>query len=260
MGTKIMGKPTVKMEYAKKFVQEVAPNAPENVVETFYMLGEIEGVRPDIALAQSLKETGNFEYGGDVKPEQNNFAGIGAVGGGAEGSWFRSVAYGALAQIHHLKAYASTEEKKLKNHSPRSHFVQKGIAPTVEELAGRWAVPGYETDVYDSLEDALLNGDAYGDQIMDIVTRMEIYQNVESTWDDDHDDDVPDMGEDDTVPEETPIALDDRKWGVLFPANGDRVHVTQSKEQRDMNHVSIQVDPDTSIDINDLQWALNALE
>lgn len=35
-----------------------------------------EGVRGDIAFAQSCKETGNFTYTGDVKYTQNNFAGL----------------------------------------------------------------------------------------------------------------------------------------------------------------------------------------
>ena len=35
--------------------------------------GAAEGVRGDVAWAQSLKETGFFRYGGIVLPEQNNY-------------------------------------------------------------------------------------------------------------------------------------------------------------------------------------------
>jgi hypothetical protein len=169
----IMGKPTVAQEQAEKFIKDRAPKAPAGIVRAFYLLGELEGVRPDIALAQSIHETGWFNFGGDVKPDQNNYAGIGAVGGGAAGATFPSMEYGILAQLHHLKAYATKEEPKLLNHSPRAHFVTKGISPTVAGLSGRWAVPGYDTNKYGSLGQAKDHGDTYSHKIMDLVERME---------------------------------------------------------------------------------------
>ena len=58
------------------------------LADLFLTIGATEGIRGDIAFAQSILETGFFAYGKDVFPEQNNYSGIGAVGGGAEGAYF----------------------------------------------------------------------------------------------------------------------------------------------------------------------------
>lgn len=77
-----------------------------------------EGVRGDIAFAQSCKETGNFAYGGDVIYTQNNFAGLGATGGIC-GCVFKDIETGILAQAQHLKTYAT--KSALKVLSQKSH-------------------------------------------------------------------------------------------------------------------------------------------
>lgn len=105
--------------------------------------GEKEGIRGDFAFAQAIKETGYFRYGGDVLPEQNNYAGIGTVGGGVKGAYFPSPQIGVRVQIQHLKAYASTQPLNQDLVDPRYHLVDKGSAPTLEDLNGRWAVPGH---------------------------------------------------------------------------------------------------------------------
>ena len=54
----------------------------EEIVRYYYAEAGREGIRPDVALCQALKETGFFAYGGDVLPSQNNFCGLGTTGGG----------------------------------------------------------------------------------------------------------------------------------------------------------------------------------
>ena len=83
----------------------------EQLAEMFIEEGEAEGVRGDVAFAQSLHETGYFKFGGIVLPTQNNYAGIGALNGNATGqaASFPDPRTGVRAQIQHLKAYASTE-------------------------------------------------------------------------------------------------------------------------------------------------------
>ena len=98
-----------------------------------------EGVRPEVAFAQMCLETGYLQYGGDVKREQFNFAGIGATGNGAPGNSFADVRTGIRAQVQHLKAYASTEGLVNECVDPRYQYVKKGCAPTVGDLAGKWA-------------------------------------------------------------------------------------------------------------------------
>ncbi|MEA5620310.1 N-acetylmuramoyl-L-alanine amidase [Cronbergia sp. UHCC 0137] len=99
----------------------------------------IEGVNHDIAFCQMCLETGFLRFGGDVKPQQNNFAGLGAIGGGTEAASFGSARIGVRAHIQHLKAYASLEPLVQEEVDPRFRFVTRGIAPLVEQLAGRWS-------------------------------------------------------------------------------------------------------------------------
>ena len=47
----------------------------EELVELYWQEAKRENVRPDLALAQSLVETGAYRYGGDVLHHQNNFCG-----------------------------------------------------------------------------------------------------------------------------------------------------------------------------------------
>ncbi|MGF1651449.1 MAG: glucosaminidase domain-containing protein [Hyphomicrobiaceae bacterium] len=72
----------------------------------YAVIGEELGVRWDYAFFQMLVETGNLTYRGDVKPQQNNFAGIGATGKGVRGESFPSVAEGVRAHLEHLLVYA----------------------------------------------------------------------------------------------------------------------------------------------------------
>ena len=101
--------------------------------------GTIEGVNYDIAFCQMCVETNFLRFGGDVKASQNNFAGIGAIGGNAAGAAFPSARIGVRAQIQHLKAYASKEPLVQELVDPRFRFVSRGSAILVDQLSGRWA-------------------------------------------------------------------------------------------------------------------------
>ena len=109
-----------------------------------------EGVKPEVVFAQEMHETGWLQFGGDVKPEQCNFAGLGATGGGNLGLTFESVRMGVRAQVQHLKAYASTEPLNQTCIDPRFKYVTRGTAPTLGKLDGHWAVPGngYGNSIY----------------------------------------------------------------------------------------------------------------
>ncbi|MEE0800749.1 MAG: N-acetylmuramoyl-L-alanine amidase [Gemmiger sp.] len=123
----------------------------EQLAEIFLEEGKAEGVRGDVAFAQSLHETGYFKFGGIVLPSQNNYAGIGALNGNATGqaATFPDPRTGVRAQIQHLKAYASTEPLVNTCVDPRFSLVARGSAPYVEWLGAAdnpngkgWAVPG----------------------------------------------------------------------------------------------------------------------
>lgn len=114
---------------------ETFPDLPKFYLEE----AEIEGVNHDIAFCQMCLETGFLHFGGDVKPEQNNFGGLGTVGGGVEGAHFRSPRLGVRAHIQHLKAYACQEPLVQELVDPRFRFVPRGVAPRAAHLSGRWA-------------------------------------------------------------------------------------------------------------------------
>jgi hypothetical protein len=104
------------------------------------------GLRADVLWAQMLHETGFGAYGGSVSPGQNNFAGIGATGGGVPGLTFPTAEEGVKAHVAHMVAYVfATDQAAWTNSStdPRYDKVSpRGIARTLSNLDGRWAVPG----------------------------------------------------------------------------------------------------------------------
>ena len=155
--TAIMGKAQATASQMAAFClsKNASPQLPSCTVEElarmFIEEGEAEGVRGDVAFAQSLHETGYFKFGGIVLPSQNNYAGIGALNGNAAGqaASFPDPRTGVRAQIQHLKAYASTEALVNECVDPRFSLVARGVAPYVEWLGAAdnpqgcgWAVPG----------------------------------------------------------------------------------------------------------------------
>ena len=115
-----------------------------------------EGVHPEVVFCQSMIETGWLRFGGSVKAEQCNFAGIGAVSTSASGTSFPDVRTGVRAQVQHLKAYASLSPLNKACVDPRFNLVERGCAPLLTDLDGRWAVPG----------------DGYGNRIYRLVSEL----------------------------------------------------------------------------------------
>ena len=118
-------------------------NSPLNIygdLPTIYREeAAIEGINYDIAFCQMCLETGFLQFDGDVKPEQNNFGGIGAIGNGIRGDSFSDRRIGVRAQIQHLKAYATTKPLVQPLVDPRFHLVKRGTAPLLSQLSGKWA-------------------------------------------------------------------------------------------------------------------------
>lgn len=141
--TPIRGTEVISPEQCIQFIRKVNPNAPD-IISFYKKYGELLGIKWGYAVAQMIKETGYLRYGGDVSPEQNNYAGIGAVGGGAKGAVFSTPEEGVLAHLEHLYAYASIDllPRDLLKVDPRFDLVKRGSSPNWEDLNGHWAVPG----------------------------------------------------------------------------------------------------------------------
>ncbi|MDD4599997.1 hypothetical protein SDC9_09196 [bioreactor metagenome] len=147
----IMGEPLATKEQCLNYLRRKNPLPlitvrPSELVDYFYEEASLEGIRPDVAFAQSLHETGNFRYGGDVIPMQNNYSGLGTTGGGVLGAWFPTAKIGVRAQIQHLLAYSNTRPPKEDVVDPRYDLVKRtgnfGKAINWTDLNGKWAVPG----------------------------------------------------------------------------------------------------------------------
>ena len=152
---KIMNDPTTSVEKMVRYYRNRNLSYPseklavggadsiEKLANIFYEEATAEGIDPAIAWCQTMKETNWLRYGGQVKIEQFNFAGIGATDGGAAGADFSSygkngVRMGVRAQMQHLKAYAvkgiSKNDLKYECVDPRFKYVNKGSAMYVEWL------------------------------------------------------------------------------------------------------------------------------
>jgi flagellum-specific peptidoglycan hydrolase FlgJ len=143
------------------------------IAKAFCKLAPKYKIDPIMAISQSILETGWFKYAGSsVKPEQNNYCGLGATGNGAEGNKFDSVEAGATAQLQHLFAYGSKDELSETIIDPRFKYVTRGIASYWQQLAGRWACPGYDNKTYDTPEKAMAANNTYGQKIRIIYNQL----------------------------------------------------------------------------------------
>jgi len=147
----IMGTPVATQEQCVRYLLKNNPNpllntTPEELVNFYYEEASLEGIRPDIAFAQALKETGFFSYGGTVIPAQNNYCGLGTTSATVKGAFFESPRVGVRAHIQHLLAYVSTKNPATPVVDPRYSLVRGVYGNNTlnqwQDLNGRWAVPG----------------------------------------------------------------------------------------------------------------------
>jgi hypothetical protein len=98
------------MVFLKQRNPQLSPRY-DGIATQYMRFGEQLGVRWDYAFYQMVVETGALSYWrgnrhGDVKPEQNNFAGLGATGGGERGESFKDIEDGVRAHMEHILLYA----------------------------------------------------------------------------------------------------------------------------------------------------------
>lgn len=139
------GYDTFKAKYNGKYNGVLAKGGASTInqfAQIFYEEATAEGVRAEVAFTQCMKETGFLKYGGDVLPNQYNFAGIGATGA-VHGASFSNVRMGVRAQIQHLKAYGSISPLTNPCVDPRFNLVKRGSAQYVEWLGIKENPNGY---------------------------------------------------------------------------------------------------------------------
>jgi len=161
--TAIMGKAAATSEQMKSYLKKKNPSVPQSVLDMIPLYiseGEAEGVRGDMAFAQSCLETGNFTFSGSaVTLSQNNFCGLGVTQRGKTGLSFETAQLGIRAQIQHLKAYASTDKLRNERIDPRFRYVTRGCAPYAEWLGQKENPQGK----------GWAAGEKYGEKILSIL-------------------------------------------------------------------------------------------
>ena len=161
--TAIMGKAQATAGQMASYLKKKNPSVPQSVLDMIPLYiseGEAEGVRGDIAFAQSCLETGNFTFSGSaVTLPQNNFCGLGVTQRGKAGLSFESPQLGIRAQIQHLKAYASTDKLRKARIDPRFRYVTRGCAPYAEWLGQKENPQGK----------GWAAGEKYGEKILSIL-------------------------------------------------------------------------------------------
>lgn len=136
--TQITGAAQATADQMRAYVKAKNPAVAQSVIDMIPLYlseGATEGIRGDLAFAQSCLETGNFTFKGSaVTLDQNNFCGMGVTSNGMKGNSFDTPQNGIRAQIQHLKAYANTEPLVNPVIDPRFKYVSRGCAPCVEWL------------------------------------------------------------------------------------------------------------------------------
>lgn len=118
------------------------------IAADYMRIGDELKIRWDIAFFQMLLETGNLTFKGDVKANQNNFAGLGATGKHVPGESFPDVATGVKAHLQHLLLYAgehldnpvAARTRKVQEWGVLTDW-QKSVKGPInyEQLAKQWA-------------------------------------------------------------------------------------------------------------------------
>ena len=143
----ILGSPEVEGESLRKWAlaKGVKPQYAA-LAPTFVEEAKKWGVRGDIAFCQTILETGWFWKNDtvfDVKPEQNNFAGLGATGGGVPGDSFPDAVTGIRAQLQDLALRCDVKiakEDMLSAYARKVYDILVGYHFTMwKQLAGTWA-------------------------------------------------------------------------------------------------------------------------
>jgi hypothetical protein len=166
-GTAILGRPALTGDELVRWFDASGRHARVTVpfadLASYYVdEGAAEGVRGDIAFAQSILETGGFSFPdrGMVRSTDNNFAGIGACDSCKTGHHFPDARTGVRAQVQWLRAYADRTTTNARLAHPPADccfdtFFLRGKVTTWGGLTGTWATAS-----------------GYGDRILDLYREM----------------------------------------------------------------------------------------
>lgn len=143
-GTPILGPAQATVEQAKEWAKDRgAANFFIDLADLFWIIAPKVSVRPEVAYAQSAKETGFGKFGGVINATYNNPCGLKTTAGGGNSDPDAHMRFpdwntGILAQCQHLALYAGGFIMP-PIVDPRHFSFIRYKAPTVEALGGAWA-------------------------------------------------------------------------------------------------------------------------
>lgn len=172
--TEITGRAKATAQQMTAYIRAKNPSVAQSVLDMIPLYlseGAAEGIRGDIAFAQSCLETGNFGFEGSaVTLDQNNFCGMGVTSNGIKGNSFDTPQQGIRAQIQHLKAYANNEALNNECVDPRFDYVVRGSARYIDWLGVQENPNGK----------GWASGAGYGEKILGILANI-LATNAETT-------------------------------------------------------------------------------
>ena len=144
--TPMIGKSTVTLEQAKRWAENKGAHQRFiDIADYYWKYGEITGIRPEILYGQAAKETGFGKYTGQVKPEQNNWAGIKIKNPVADRpedhETFATPEDGVRAHFNHVSQYVGIEPvgEPHDRYYVLNTVAWRGTVKNVEQLGGKWA-------------------------------------------------------------------------------------------------------------------------
>lgn len=156
MATPILGPAEISLEQAQRWAiaRDGTGEFVIDVLPLFWVYAPERGIRPEVAAAQSAKETGFGRFGGVINASYHNTCGLKTTSGGGNNDpeahmRFPNWHMGAVAHLDHLAIYAGAPgyprafkvdgTRLMLTPDPRHFEWIAGKAPTVEELGGAWA-------------------------------------------------------------------------------------------------------------------------
>lgn len=157
----IMGDAEIPLETAKKWAEDNGASAQfVAAAASYWMYGEITGIRPEVLYAQAALETAYGNFGGAVTSDMNNFAGIKkAEATGMEREdheTFPTIDDGVRAHFNHMCAYVGTQPvgEVHGRYYTVSRLSWAGTVKYLDELSGKWCP---DPDYGEIIKDRFLN-------------------------------------------------------------------------------------------------------
>lgn len=146
-GTPILGKAQATVGQGQEWARRRQAHARFiGIAPDYWRYGLLTGIRPEVLYAQSAKETAFGHYGGAMRPDQNNWAGIKVRSPGGDSTAdfeaFITPEEGVRGHFNHMCAYVGLEPQGVPHGRYWVALVQPwaGGVRFVEELGGKWAV------------------------------------------------------------------------------------------------------------------------